>query len=142
LTFQPADTLGDTENAFAPPFTHGEASLTSGTPTKWKLAQGKLVESPKVEYGEVESIFLEYSLSGKIATTSDGGLDFNAGRNKTGGYNVDDMRVILHSDWRINRAAHCSIVMSEVGASGVRGTITCSGDPKGPTGPITFTATP
>jgi hypothetical protein len=132
------------ETPAAPPkithFTHGDASLTYKTPMKLKLAQGKLVESPKEQYGEVESVFLEYSLSGKIA--ADGAFDFNAGRTKTGGYHVDDMQVNSHGFWRINAAAHCSIVMSQVGASGVRGTITCPGDPKGPTGPITFTATP
>ncbi len=122
------------------PFTHGEVSLTYGTPMKMKLAQGKLVESPNEQYGEVESIFLEYSPSGK--TTGEGGFDFNAGRNKTGAYNVDDMRVNSHGFWRINAAAHCSIAVNQVGASGVRGTITCPGDPKGPAGPITFTATP
>jgi hypothetical protein len=122
------------------PFAHGEASFIYGTPTKMKLAYGKLVESPKEQYGEVESIFLTYSPSGK--TSGDGLFDFNAGRNKTGGYNVDDMRVNSHGFWRINAAAHCSIVMSQVGPSGVRGTISCPGDPKGPTGPITFTATP
>jgi hypothetical protein len=135
---------GTAETPDAPPkvtpFTHGDASLTYGTPMKMKLVQGKLVESPKVEYGEVESIFLEYSPSGK--TSGDGLFDFNAGRSKTGGYNVDDMVVNSHGFWRINAGAHCSIVLSQVGASGVRGTITCPGDPKGPTGPITFTATP
>ena len=149
----PADTAGAANSASAgdnaetpstppkvTPFTHGDASLTYGTPMKMKLAQGKLVESPKEQYGEVESVFLEYSPSGK--TSDEGGFDFNAGRNKTGGYNVDDMRINSHGFWRINPAAHCSIVMSQVGASGVRGTVTCPGDPKGPTGPITFTATP
>ncbi len=122
------------------PFSRGEANLTYGTPMKLTLVQGKLVQSPREEFGEVESIFLEYSPNGK--TSGDGGFDFNAGRHKTGGYNVDDMRVTSHGFWRINPAAHCAIAVSEVGASGVRGTITCPGDPKGPTGPITFSATP
>jgi hypothetical protein len=132
------------ETADAPPkitpFTHGEASFIWGTPMKMKLAYGKLVESPKVQYGEVESIFLTYSPDGK--TTGDGLFDFNAGRNKTGGYNVDDLRVVGAGFWRMNGAAPCSIAVSQVGASGVRGTITCPADPKGPTGPIIFTATP
>jgi len=121
-------------------FTKGEANLTYGKPMKLKLSQGKLVESPSEEYGEVESIYLEYSLSGKV--TGEGGLSFNAGRRKTGAYNVDDMRVTSPGFWRISPAAKCEIVVSEVGAAGVRGTITCPGDPKGPAGPVTFTATP
>jgi hypothetical protein len=123
------------------PFTHGEANFTyNGKPTKMKFSRGKLVQSPNEEYGEVESIYLEYSPSGKA--TGEGGLSFNAGRRKTSAYNVDDMRVTSPGFWRISPAAHCSIVVSEVGAAGVRGTITCPGDPKGPTGPIAFTATP
>jgi hypothetical protein len=121
-------------------FTKGEATLTFEKPMKLKLSQGKLVQSPSEQYGEIESIYLEYSPSGKV--TGEGGLSFNAGRTKTGTYNVDDMRVTSPGFWRISPAAHCSIVVSEVGAAGVRGTITCPGDPKGPTGPIAFTATP
>jgi hypothetical protein len=147
----PAGGTADTAAA-APkvtPFTHGEASLTLGTPMKFKLKSGKLVETSPLsgtdmtaQMADVESIFLEYTTDGK---TYDNGLfDFNAGRHKTGGYNMADMRVNSHGFWRINNtpAVRCTIAMSEVGASGLRGTITCTGDPKGPTGPITFTATP
>jgi hypothetical protein len=123
------------------PFTKGEANFTyDGKPTKMKLSQGKLVESPSEQYSEIESIYLEYSPSGKV--TGEGGLSFNAGKTKTRAYNVDDMRITRPGFWRISGAAHCSIVVSEVGAAGVRGTITCPGDPKGPSGPINFSATP
>lgn len=134
----------NSDSAVAPPkvttFAHGDASLTYGTPMKLKLSHGKLVASPQEEFGEVESIFLGYTPDGQTATP--GGLEFNAGRNKTGGYHIDDMRITSHGFWRINAEAHCTIAVSEVGPSGVRGTITCPGDPKGPTGPITFTANP
>lgn len=137
---------GTADTTAAPPkvttFTHGEASLTYGTPMKFKLLNGKLVENPKEDIGEVESIFLNYTPDGK--TYGDGLFSFNGGRHKTGGYNIDDMTVNSHGSWRINNtpAVRCTIAMSEVGPSGLRGTITCTGDPKGPTGPITFTATP
>ena len=135
---------GNADTVTAPPtvtpFTHGDASLTYGTPMKFKLAQGKLVESPKEEFGEVESIFLTYSPDGTPA--GNGVFDFNAGRNKTGGYHVDDMRVTSHGFWRISPAAHCTITVSKLPPAGVQGTITCPGDAKGPTGPIMFSASP
>jgi hypothetical protein len=57
-------------------------------------------------------------------------------------YNVDDMRITTLGFWRVSAAAHCSIIASDVSPADVRGTITCPGDPKGPTGPVAFSATP
>lgn len=131
--------------AQAPPketrFTHGEATLTYGKPVTWKLAQGKILEFPKSDFGPTEEVYLEYSTSGK--TTGEDGLTFNAGHHSKGGsFNIDDMRITGHGFWRISSEAHCTISMTEATQTAVRGVINCPGDPKGPTGPIRFSATP
>ncbi|GAC1653435.1 MAG: hypothetical protein NVS4B3_16520 [Gemmatimonadaceae bacterium] len=143
----PAGATADNSSSGAPEapptetaYTRGEVAFTFGAPAKWKLRRGKFVDYPSVEFGNVQSVFLFYSPDGK--TTGDGLLEFNTGHPKGGPYSLSDMTINGRGSWRVGRQAKCSVTMSEAGPKGTRGTITCSGDPKGPVGPITFTALP
>ena len=123
------------------PFKTGDASTTWGKPLKMKLSSGKFSASPGEEFGETESIFLDYSPDG--TNKGEGLISFNAGRRGKDPYKIDDLRITGNGFWRYDpKVGHCDLAVSEASPAGVRGTITCTGDPKGPTTPITFSATP
>lgn len=123
------------------PFMHGDASVTWGKPLTMKLSSGKFSEAPGEEFGETESFFLDYTPDGTMK--GEGLISFNAGRRGKDSYKIDDLRITGNGFWRYDtKAGQCDLAVSQASAAGVRGTITCTGDPKGPTTPIVFSATP
>ena len=139
-----ATTVKDTSPPAPPkitPFKTGDVSVTWGKPLKMKLSSGKFSASPGEEFGETESFFLDYTPDGTMK--GEGLISFNGGRRGKDPYKIDDLRITGNGFWRYDsKVGHCDLALNQASPAGLAGTIICTGDPKGPTTPIFFSATP